>query len=311
MKPGKPMASLLREQPTASWWASRAGSGVQENVWVPASFPDSPELERLIAGDRNVQLARIALEIARDAYPELDVEVYLRRIQELVERIRVRCRPRAKPRDILGQINWVLFVEEEFRANHEDYYDHRNSYLNEVLDRRLGIPISLSVLYWAVAEQLGLSMAGANLPVHFMLRLDDGDRTWFVDPFHAGAVYTRDDCQRKLAEIAGRPVVLTESSVAPCSTQVVVTRMLRNLKAIYGNSKDLASLLPVQRRLTALNPHESAEQRDLAILCAQTDRLGEAIDPLEAYLDADPPAEEARELRALLESIRRQLARWN
>ncbi len=278
---------------------------------MPVSFPDSPEFERLVAGEGNVHLARIALEIARDAYPDLDVDVYLERVQELAERIRARCRPGAKARDIIGQINWVLFVEEEIRANHEDYYDHRNSYLNEVLDRRLGIPISLSVLYWAVAEPLGLLMAGANLPVHFMLRLEDGDRTWFVDPFHAGAVYGRDDCERKLGEIAGRPVVVTDSSVAPCSTQVVVTRMLRNLKSIYGNSKDLASLLPVQRRLTALNPHESAEQRDLAIVCAQTDRLGEAIDPLEAYLKADPPAEEGRELAALLESIRRQLARWN
>jgi len=274
-------------------------------------YPDSPEFQRLIAGDGNVQIARIALEIARDAYPDLDIEAYLGRIQELAERIRVRYRPRAKVRDILGQINWVLFVEEEIRANHEDYYDHRNSYLNEVLDRRLGIPISLSVLYWAVAEPLGLSMAGVNLPVHFMLRVEEEGWTWFVDPFHAGAVYNRDDCQRKLAEIAARPVVLTESSIAPCSTQVVVTRMLRNLKAIYGNSKDFPSLLPVQRRLTALNPHESAEQRDLAILCAQSDRPGEAIDPLEAYLGTGPPVEEARELRALLESIRRRLARWN
>jgi regulator of sirC expression with transglutaminase-like and TPR domain len=284
---------------------------VPEILVVPASFPDSPEFQRLIAGKSKVHLARIALEIARDAYPDLEIEAYLARIQELVERIRVRCRPLAKVRDILGQINWVLFVEEEIRANQEDYYDPRNSYFNEVLDRRLGIPISLSVLYWTVAEQLGLSMAGVNLPVHFMLRLDEDGQPWFVDPFNAGAIYNRDSCQRKLTEIAKRRVDLTDSSIAPCSIQLVVTRMLRNLKAIYGNSRDLSSLLPVQRRLTALNSNEPVEKRDLGILCAQANHLGEAIDSLEAYLDTYPPADKGQEIRSLLKSIRRQLARWN
>jgi regulator of sirC expression with transglutaminase-like and TPR domain len=278
---------------------------------VAPSFPDSPEFQRLLAGDGDVPIARLALEIARDAYPNLDIEAYLAKMHDLAERSRIRCRKSAKARDVLGQINWVLFVEEEIRGNHEDYYDPRNSYLNEVMDRRLGIPISLSVLYATVAGHLGVAMAGVNLPMHFMLRLEEEGQVWFVDPFRGGAVYNRDDCQRKLADLAQRPVVLDDSSLAPCSSQVVVTRMLRNLKAIYGNSKDLSSLLPVQRRLAALNPHESTEQRDLGILCAQTDHLGEAIGPLETYLESGPPVEEARELTALLQSIRRQLARWN
>jgi len=282
-----------------------------ETVQVTLSFPDSPEFVRLVAGDGNLQLARIALEIARDAYPDIEIEAYLGRIQELAERIRARCRPRAKARDILGQINWVLFVEEEIRANREDYYDARNSYLNEVLDRRLGIPISLSVLYWAVTEPVGLSMSGVNLPVHFMLRVEDGSQTWFVDPFHAGAVYNRKQCQERLSEIAERPVVLTDSLIAPCSIQVVVTRMLRNLKAIYAKSQDFSSLLPVQRRLTFLNLEEPVELRDLGILCAQTHRLGEAVDPLQEYLDMDPQGDDAEEIRNLLKFIRRQLAEWN
>jgi len=278
---------------------------------VPLAFPDSPEFMRLIARDANVQLARVALEIARDAYPDLDIEAYLAKIQELAERIRVRCRPRAKVRDVLGQINWVLFVEEEIRANHEEYYDPRNSYLNEVLDRRLGIPISLSVLYWTVAERVGVSMAGVNLPVHFMLRVDEDGQTWFVDPFHTGAIYNRKRCQERLSEIAERPMELTDSMIAPCSIQVVVTRMLRNLKAIYGKSQDFSSLLPIQRRLTFLNLDEPAELRDLGILCAQMHRLGEAVDPLQEYLDMDPQGDDAEEIRNLLKSIRHQLAEWN
>ena len=247
----------------------------------------------------------------RDANPDLEIESYLVKIQTLAERARSRCRPDAKQRDIVGQINWVLFVEEELRANHEDYYDPRNSYLNEVLDRGLGIPISLCVLYWAMADQLGLSMSGVNLPFHFMLRIDEEGQTRFVDPFYAGAVYDRDDCERKLTEIARRPVALTDSLTAPCSIDVVVARMLRNLKAIYANSGDLASLLPVQRRLAAVTRQEAIELRDLGLLYAQSDRLGEAIDPLQAYLDTSPQAADVQEIRALLDSARRQVARWN
>src|SRR5262249_52875785 len=139
---------------------------------------ESPEFRRLAAGERPVSLARIALEIATDAYPDLNVEAYLARITELTERVRPRCPRSASVRDILGQINWVLFVEEELRGNHEEYSAPRDRYLNDVLDRRLGIPISLSVLYWAVAEPLGLAVGGANLPSHFMLRVEDGGGTW-------------------------------------------------------------------------------------------------------------------------------------
>src|ERR1700690_482855 len=126
-----------------------------EICFVPSRFTDSPEFQRLVAGANQVHLARIALEIARDAHPDLDIESYLQRIEELADRARERCRPGSRVREILGQINWVLFVEVGLRANEEDYYDPRNSYLSDVLDRGLGIPISLSVVYWAVAERLG------------------------------------------------------------------------------------------------------------------------------------------------------------
>jgi regulator of sirC expression with transglutaminase-like and TPR domain len=282
-----------------------------ENICVRAQFADSPEFQRLVMGANNVKLARIALEIARDAYADLDIEAYLKRIEALAARASSRFRPGANPRDIIGQINWILYVEEGFGGNREEYYDPRNSYLNEVLDRKLGIPISLSVVYWTVAEHLGLSMAGVNLPAHFMLRVDENERTWFVDPFHAGAIYNRRRCEQRLSEIAQQPVVLTDSLAAPCSILVVVARMLKNLKAIYWNTQDVASILPIQRRLVALSQNEPAEVRDLGVLCVQADLLGQAIDPLEAYLQTNPPSEDAREIRVLLDVVRRQLASLN
>lgn len=274
-------------------------------------FPDSPEFQRLAAGAERVHLARIALEIARDAHPDIDVESYLRRIEELARRARARCRPGSTTRDILGQINWVLFVEAGLRANEEDYYDPQNSYLNQVLDRGLGIPISLSIVYWAVADRLGLALAGVNLPVHFMLRFEDEGLTWFVDPFHGGAVYSRETCQKILSEITHRPMVMSDALAAPCTIRVVVKRMLANLKAIYGRLQDVHSLLAVQRRLAALSPDEPGELRDLGLVCAQANRLGEALDCLQLYLDAAPVADDVHEIGALIESLRRQIAKWN
>jgi len=282
-----------------------------ENQLVQAQFPDNPQFQRLVAGLDDVHLARAALEIASDAHPGLDIESYLKRIEEFAERARDRYRPGSKIRDVLAQINWVLYVEAGLRANEDDYYDPRNSYLNDVLDRGLGIPISLSVVHWAVAEHLGVSMAGANLPVHFMLRFEEEGLTWFVDPFRAGAIYNREDCQRRLSEIVQQPVVLTDSLAAACPIRLVVMRMLRNLKAIYGSAHDVSSLLPVQRRLAALGRDDPSEQRDLGLLCAQTNRLGEALGPLKAYLDRSPRAADAEEIRAVIEAIGRQLARWN
>jgi regulator of sirC expression with transglutaminase-like and TPR domain len=278
---------------------------------VPNCFPGSPEFERLVAGADDVHLARIALEIARDAHPDLDIESYLEKIQRLAERTRDRCRPGSKIRDILGQLNWVLFVEGGLRANEEDYYDPRNSYLNEVLDRGLGIPISLSLVYWAVGERLGVALEGANLPLHFMLRFEEEGRIWFVDPFCGGAIYNRENCARKLSDIVQQPVELTESLSAPCAIRVVVIRMLRNLKVVYGRRQEISLLLPVQRRLAALSPDDPAELRDLGLLYAQTDQLGRAVDPLQTYLETATLADDVQEIRALVAVIRNRIAGWN
>jgi len=266
---------------------------------------------RLLRGEPRPDLVRLTLEIARDAHPDLDLELYLGKIEALADRVRDRCAAGAKPRSILGQINWVLYVEEGYRGNTADYYDPANSYLNRVIDRKTGIPITLSVLYARIAERVGLVLEGMNLPAHFMLRSGRGDDTIFVDPFHAGALLDRKGCTERISEMIGRPVTLSESQLAPCSPDLVVSRMLRNLKTIYLEHQDHASALPVLRRLAALNPGDPREQCDLGMLCLQLDRPAEAIDPLQAYLDARPQAQEAEVIRPLLRAARREMALRN
>jgi regulator of sirC expression with transglutaminase-like and TPR domain len=212
---------------------------------------------------------------------------------------------------LLGQINWVLFAEEGFQGNAEQYFDPRNSYLNQVIDRKLGIPISLSVLYAAIADRVGLPMAGVCLPAHFMLRFESGGATTFVDPFGAGQVLDRKGCEQRIGEVIGRPVKLSELQLAPCGHDQIVARMLRNLKMIYLEQHDHRAALPVVRRLAALSPRDPQEQRDLGMLYLKLDRPGEAIAPLEAYLDARPEAQDAGQLGPLLKAARRDVALRN
>lgn len=275
-------------------------------------FAASPEFLRLIRDEDEPDLTLLALEVARDAYPTLDSSAYLGRIDALADRVRDRCPQGAKPRHILGQINWVLFVEEKFRGNTEDYYDARNSYLNQVLDRRVGIPISLSLVYLAVADRLGLAMAGVNLPAHFVVRAGQGPGAIFVDPFHAGKLLDRRGCEALVAEVMGRPSVdLPDATLAPCPVRVVVARMLRNLKASYLREHEFASALPVLRRLVALEKGDPVERRDLGVSCLHAGRAGEALDHLTAYLDARPKADDAEDVAALLKVARRDVAAWN
>ena len=274
-------------------------------------FAQSPEFRRLLGGDDDVDLARINLEVAADAYPDLDLSSCLARLDALADRVRARCPAPDQARQVIGQINWVLFVEEEFRGNGEDYFDPRNSYLNDVLDRKLGIPISLSILYAALASRVGLALRGVNLPMHFLLRATAEEPALYVDPYHEGLIRDRDGCEQLLGELAGRPVRLGFEQFTPCNASTVVARMLRNLKSIYLEQRDFASALPVVRRLAALGRNDLDGQRDWGVVCLHAGRPGEAIDPLHRYVEERPEADDIEAVRALLGTARREIAARN
>ena len=271
-------------------------------------FARDEEFRRLIQGDEDVDLVRVNLEIARDAYPDLDDGEVLARIDVLADRVRDRCPVGGNARAVIGQINWVLFVEEGFRGNTEDYFDPRNSYLNEVIGRKLGLPISLSVLYRDVARRVGLALACVNLPMHFLLKVAGRDEPLFVDPYHEGRVLDLAECERFLGNLACHLVRLSPEEYSACDASVTVARMLRNLKAIYLERKDYGSALPVVRRLAALHLDDLREQRDWGMVSLQANRPGEALGPLTRYVEAKPDASDAQAVRALLKSARREVA---
>ena len=209
---------------------------------------------------------------------------------------------------MIGQINWVMYVEEGFRGNTEDYFDPANSYLNEVVERKLGLPISLSVLYRDVARRVGLPLSCVNLPMHFALRVAGREDPLFVDPFHEGRLLDLAECERFLGGLAGRNIRLSPEECASCDASVTVARMLRNLKAVYLDRKDYALALPVVRRLAALRRDDLLEQRDWGMVSLQADRPGEALGPLGRYLEARPGAPDAPAVQTLLKSARREVA---
>jgi regulator of sirC expression with transglutaminase-like and TPR domain len=200
----------------------------------------------------------------------------------------------------------ALFDEGGFRGNEDHYYDPRNSFLNEVLDRRLGIPITLSVLFLAVARRLGLRAEGVALPGHFLVRADAAGRELFVDPYRRGAVLTAEDCAQLWRGQGQGRTAFDARWLEPAAPRQILARMLHNLKRIYGETGDDVRALWVVDRLLLLSPGDPEERRDRGLLAARLGGTGAAIADLEAYLAASRDADDAADIRKLAAELRRR-----
>lgn len=270
------------------------------------------QFSELLAGpDRSVDVARASLLIAAEEYPALDVACYLGRLQSLGGAVRERTGAAAGADAVIDEINRVLFDDEGFRGNSEDYYDPRNSYLNEVLDRRTGIPITLSTVYIEVARHAGLTIDGVGLPGHFIVKVTTPEREILLDPFHGGARLSEADCQRRLDRIFDGRVRVEASMLAPCARKEILARMLRNLKTIYAKASDHWRCLGVVDLLLLVNPDSGEELLDRGQLYAALDCYGLALADLEAYVARFPEAPQAGELLQRIALLRGQAARLN
>jgi regulator of sirC expression with transglutaminase-like and TPR domain len=256
-----------------------------------------------------VDLARASLLVACDEYPELELDPYLQRLDTMAEAVRGRLG--ASPEAAVAGLNRVLFEEEGFRGNTREYYDPRNSFLNDVLDRRTGIPITLSTVYIAVARRAGVTVHGVGLPGHFVVRVVAAGGDALVDPFNGGTVLTPQDCQDRLDRIYGGRVRMGVDMLAPCPPRSVLARTLRNLKAIYLKADDHERALRTAELLVLLNPGAMDEVRDRGLVLAALECYALAAADLEAYVQAAPQAPEAPELRARIAQLRHQAARLN
>jgi regulator of sirC expression with transglutaminase-like and TPR domain len=235
-------------------------------------------------------LARATLLIARIEYPRLDPEPYIARLDAMGEAAR---RAIARHIDVTGDtstlsgvraLNDYLFDELQFVGNRDNYEDPRNSCLNEVLDRRTGIPITLSVVYMEVARRAGLQVDGVNFPGHFLVRCPEQKGHLIIDPFHAGALLSEHKCRLLLQKHVGNEVAFSKSLLAPATREQIVVRMLLNLKRIYVNMRSFPQARDVTELLLAITPSALSELRDRGLLAYHLNDVTSALRDLQTYL---------------------------
>ena len=190
------------------------------------------ELRLLVAQpEEQIDLEAGAFLIARYAYPTLDVSYYTQHLDEMAREVRERIGSRVSGEETVKALNRYLFTEQGFRGNTKNYYEVENSYLNRVIDRRTGIPISLSTIYLLIGQRLGLPMYGIGMPGHFLIKYDSDRYKIFVDCFNGGALLTEKNCVRFLTE-AGYG--FEDKYLQRSFSRAILSRMLKNLLAIYS-----------------------------------------------------------------------------
>jgi regulator of sirC expression with transglutaminase-like and TPR domain len=251
-----------------------------------------------------VPLDEAVLAIAEEEYPHLEVEDVLVRLDRLGDRVRARAPARERAASILGALRQVLVEEEGFRGNEREYHDPRNSFLNEVLERKVGIPISLSVVWMEVARRAGLRLAGVGFPGHFLVKyVSPGGTELFVDAFNSGELLSADECvARYRARTGGRD--LDRRYLESVSPRQILARTLHNLRRVYLERRDDVRAWWVLDRILMLTPGQLEALRDRGLVAARLGGSAAAARDLEAYLARAPEASDADDVRRVLSVVR-------
>lgn len=260
-----------------------------------------------------IGLAQAAFVIARIEYPRLDPNPYLARLDAMGDAARRRIdRHIGESGDssllaAVTGLNVYLFEDQRFVGNREKYEDPRNSCLNEVLERRTGIPITLSLVYMEVAQRAGLHVDGINFPGHFLVRCPDAGSNagsgLIIDPFHGGALLSEHDCRLLLQRHVGSEVAFDKTLLAPATQSQIIVRMLLNLKRIYVHMRSFPQARDVTELLLALTPSALSELRDRGLLAYHLNDLAGALRDLQTYLKLSSMSEMDAEARQEHEQI--------
>ncbi|MBV9189050.1 MAG: tetratricopeptide repeat protein [Betaproteobacteria bacterium] len=273
----------------------------------------------LACDDIRIDLAHACLLIAQDAYPNLQVERYLGDIERMAMRLRGRMPETSAPEERVAVLNQFLFEDLGFRGNTEEYYDPRNSYLNDVLDRKIGIPISLSIVYMAVGRRVGLPLEGISFPGHFLVRLRMRAGVLVLDPFTGGAPQSEADLRERLQRVipagATDNVPITElpldQFIEAASNRQIIARVLRNLKAIYRETDKPERMLEVLNRMLLVAPESTADLRERGIVYQRLECFRAALKDLSDYVEREPDAPDMDEVRTRLVEVSARCARLN
>lgn len=269
--------------------------------------------------DERIELARACFMIAQDAYPRLDVERYLGEIERMALRLRAQLPAAGGAEESIVALNDFLFEQLGYWGNTEDYYDPRNSYLNEVIDRRTGIPITLSILYMELGRRIGLPLEGVSFPGHFLVRVRLRGGVLVLDPFAGGAPQSEAELRERLQRVI--PPGATDSVpvadlpldqfLEPASKRQILSRLLRNLKAIYRETDKPERMLEVLNRMLLVTPDASAELRDRGYVYQRLECWRPALKDLSDYVQREPDAPDLDDVRVRLMELTALCARLN
>jgi regulator of sirC expression with transglutaminase-like and TPR domain len=269
--------------------------------------------------DLHIDLARACLMIAQDAYPGLDVERYMGEIESLALRLRARLKGLGGVEERVIGLNEFLYGELGYWGNADDYYDPRNSYLNDVLDRRTGIPITLSVLYMELGRRVGLTVDGVSFPGHFLVRVQLRGGVIVLDPFAGGAPQSEAELRARLKRVIPEGVaddvpvaeLPLDQFLEPATKRQILMRLLRNLKAIYRDTDKPERQLEVLNRMLAVTPEAAAELRDRGQVYQRLECWQPALKDFTQYLEREPDASDVDEVRVRMMELRALCARMS
>ncbi len=272
-------------------------------------------VQRLLDALKNersdIPLDIASLELASIEFPGLDFEAALFRLHNIAEQIKSQLTGNATPLEFITGLNELLFDTLQFRGNDEDYYDPRNSCLNSVLSRRVGIPITLSIIYMEVSRRLGRPVYGVGLPGHFIVAYDDGNSCYWIDPFHAGRLLSFDDCSALVKETSGVDLRANPAVLAPVHKRQILVRMLSNLKAIYLRGQAFDKARQVLDLLIEAMPEYAEEYRHRGLIHLRQMNHRAAKSDLETYLRLESDAPEREQVQKQLLLLKRWKAGLN
>ena len=282
---------------------ARGGNTVTSGMDVPVSFPRARLGELLKKSERDFELGRAALYIAQEEYPQLPAERYMLRLEGLAEAVKDRLDDETASPIVLGEVIHTLFEREGLRPNKESYYDPRNSFLNDVLDRRLGIPLTLGIILLEVGWRLDLPLEGVSFPGHFLVRYRGAAEHLLIDPFDRGRIRFENQAQEVLDQEYGGMVRMQPAFLRAAGKFDMIRRLLVNLKGLFLNVNDHERALSVVERLMLVQPASPGERRDRGMLLLKLGRETEAKEQLGRYLDLAPGAVDAKRIGLLVRRL--------
>ena len=270
------------------------------------------DFERMVKRpESSIELARAALLVAAESDPGVDIDATLHTLDSWTEELRARLEPGWNNLQKLARLRAFVFDDLKFRGDHRDYYDPRNSLLHEVMERRLGIPLTLSIVFMELGWRIGIPFEGVGFPGHFLVRLTGEPGELLLDPFRRGMMVTREECRQMLAGLSGGRMEFKDSLLDGMSKRDMLARLLLNLKGAYLRANQDEPALAAVDRLLLIHPEDADEVRDRGLLLLRLMRYPESLAALRAYLAARPDAPDRERIEMHVADIRERITRLN